>query len=217
MAELRVGILDSGFALSALAGRAFLPRADGGVDEGSVENDRFGHGSAVAEIITGLAPGAALLNAQIFGPGGSTSAAAAAAGLLWLCGEAVDIVTLSFGLLTDRPVLRDAVEAISAVMLGAAPARGELVYPSAYPGVLRVTGDARCSPGEISHLYTTQSDFGACVRGPSGDCASMAVGHAAGLLAAHFDATGARGKAAARAYLESIATYHGPERKIVAG
>jgi hypothetical protein len=213
MAELRVGILDSGFALPALGARAFLPRGDGGINEDEVENDRFGHGSAVAEIIAGLAPGAALLNAQVFGPGGGTSAAAAAAGLSWLCHEGADIVTLSFGLRADRAVLREAVAAADAVMLGAAPARGDPVFPSAYPGVLRITGDARCAPGEISHLATQQADFGTCVQGPGGDGASMAVAHATGLLAAHFDATGARGEVAARAHFDSIATYHGPERK----
>ncbi len=217
MAELRVGILDSGFALPAVAGRAFLPRANGGIDEGAVENDRFGHGSAVAGIIAELAPGAALLDAQIFGPGGGTSAAAAAAGLAWLCGEGANIVTMSFGLRADRPVLREAVAAAAAVMLGAAPARGEAVYPSAYAGVLRITGDARCRSGEMSRLATAQADFGACVQGPSGDGASMAVAHAAGLLAAHFLETGARGEAAARARFESLAAYHGPERKSGAG
>ncbi len=217
MAELRVGILDSGFALPAISGRAFVPREDGGVDIAAAGNDRLGHGSAIAEIVAGLAPGAVLLNAQIFGPGGGTSAAAAAAGLDWACGEGVDIVTMSFGLRADREVLRASVADADAVMLGASPARGDPVYPSAYAPVLRITGDARCQPGEISHLDTAQADFGACVRGPAADGASMAVAHAAGLLAAHFDATGARGEAAARAYFQAIAAYRGPERKTGAG
>ncbi|MDP6952210.1 MAG: S8 family serine peptidase, partial [Alphaproteobacteria bacterium] len=184
MAELRVAILDSGFALPAIAACAFVPRADGGVDMAEAENDRFGHGSAVAAIIAGLAPGAKLLNGQIFGPAGGTSAAAAAAGLDWACGEGADIVTMSFGLRANRGILHASVAKTAAVMLGASPARGDPVYPSAYAPVLRITGDARCAAGEISHLATEQADFGACVRGPGGDGASMAVAHAAGLLAA---------------------------------
>ena len=91
------------------------------------------------------------------------------------------------------------------------------MFPSSYPGVLRITGDARCGGGEISHLATAQADFGACVRAPEEGTAvagaSLAVAHAAGLVAAHFLAGGARGEAAARAHLAAIARYHGPERK----
>ena len=223
MAELRVGVLDSGIAGSlaaaVVAGSAFAVAGDGGVEAAAVAPDRFGHGSAVAAIVLARAPAARLLNAQIFGPRGGTSAEVAAAGLAWLAGEGADIVTMSFGLRADREVLREEVAAAAGgrALLGAAPARGAPVFPSSYPGVLRITGDARCAAGEISHLATVQADFGACVRAPEDVAqvagASLAVAHAAALVAAHFLAAGARGEAAARAYLAAIAHYHGAERK----
>ena len=44
----------------------------------------------------------------------------------------------------------------------AMPARGAAVYPAAYPGVIRATGDARCAPGEVSCLGPWL--FGGCAR-----------------------------------------------------
>jgi hypothetical protein len=56
------------------------------------------------------------------------------------------------------------------------PARGAPVYPAAYPGVIRATGDARCAPHELSALRPWF--FGGC---PRLEVASrMANGHAEG-------------------------------------
>ena len=226
MAEtVLVGLLDSGVTddLSAhvAAGRAFRPTNDNAIETGDPDPDAVGHGSALARVILSHAPNVRLLNAQVLGPRGTTSAAAVAAGLDWLAGQGAALVNMSLGLRADRDELRAACDAASCVLLGASPARGAPVYPSAYPGVLRITGDARCAPGEISVLATAQADFGACVRA-DGDApsqvagASAAVGHASGLLAAHFLESAARGTEAARRFFEQAATYHGPERKTAA-
>jgi hypothetical protein len=216
-----VGLLDSGVEPGLEphieAARAFRPRGQG-VEDGAVSADAVGHGSSIARIILGLAPEARLLNAQVFAARGGTSAAAAAAGLDWLARRGAAIVAMSFGLGADRAVLREACTgAAGCVLVGAAPARGVPVFPSSYPGVIRVTGDARCARREISHLATAQADFGACVRAPGAAAgASIAVAHACGLIAAHFLATGERGADAARLFLERAAAYHGPERKTAA-
>jgi hypothetical protein len=217
--QVRVGLLDSGIGddLSARVGAAaaFIPIDDDAVERGAAEPDRLGHGSALASVIVHHAPEALLLNAQVLGPRGTTSAAAVAAGLDWLVAEKGDIVTLSLGLSADRAVLRKACAAALAagcVLLGAAPARGAPVFPSAYEGVIRVTGDARCAADQISYLDTAQADFGACVRGPIAG-ASVAVGHACGLLAAEMARAKRGGTDVARETLAGMAVFHGPERK----
>ena len=230
---VRVGLLDSGvgedLAAHVGAAAAFGPRDEDAVDRGDAEPDRLGHGSALAAIILRHAPDAALLNAQVLGPRGTTSAAAVAAGLAWLTDQGADLITLSLGLRADRAVLREACAAAIAagcVLLGAAPARGAPVYPSAYDGVIRVTGDARCAAAQVSHLASAQADFGACVRAVDERVpivgavpiagASVAVAHACGLVAPAFGLGGARGGAAARDVLVRRADFHGPERKTAA-
>ncbi|MCB1719781.1 MAG: peptidase S8 and S53 subtilisin kexin sedolisin, partial [Candidatus Competibacteraceae bacterium] len=133
----------------------------------------------------------------------------------------VAIVNMSFGLRQNRAVLRQAcATAIAAglILVAAAPARGQAVYPSAYPGVLRVTGDARCALQEFSHLASEQADFGACPRSyaqpehgaPVGG-ASFAVPHVSAALARYL---AAGGKASDYyQHLTELAVYHGPERR----
>ena len=221
---VRVGLLDSGvdddLVAHVASSAAFRPRDEDTVDRCDVEPDRLGHGSALARIILSHAPAAVLLNAQVLGPRGTTSAAAVAAGLRWLLAEGADVITLSLGLRADRTVLREACAAAVAgdcVLFGAAPARGAPVYPSAYDGVVRITGDARCAGPQISHLASGQADFGACVRADDARApiagASVAVAHACGLVAAAFAAGGERGVVAARKTLVRGAVYHGAERK----
>jgi len=48
------------------------------------------------------------------------------------------------------------------IIVAATPARGASVYPAAYPGVIRATGDARCAPHELSALRPWL--FGGCPR-----------------------------------------------------
>lgn len=229
MAEpVLVGLLDSGvtddLAGSVASECAFRPVSDREIETGDPDPDPVGHGSALARVILSHAPEARLLNAQVLGPRGTTSAAAVAAGLNWLAAQGADLINLSLGLPADRDELRAAcASALDAgcVLLGASPARGAPVYPSAYPGVLRITGDARCAPDEISHLDTAQADFGACVHASVDEPArvvgaSAAVGHATGLLAAHFAGSESRGSEAAKRFFMQSAVYRGPERKTAA-
>ncbi|MDP6353357.1 MAG: S8 family serine peptidase [Alphaproteobacteria bacterium] len=218
----RVGLLDSGVAPELAAhlvgARCFA------LDRQSDQTvpDPVGHGTTLARIILAQAPGTGLLNAQIFGHANVVEAAVAAAGLDWLVAERACLVNMSLGLAEDRQILAQSCAAArraGVVLLAASPARGGAVYPAAYPGVIRITGDARCAPGEISALGTAQADFGACVTqsmdaaGPKAGGASFAVAHACGVLARQFG-DGARITAeAARRYLDSIARYRGPERR----
>lgn len=226
MIPVRVGLPDSGCSGQAAAhvdASAAFVAAAAGVEQQVAGPDRAGHGSALAEIVIAQAPEARLLVAQIFGARAATSAEAAAAGIDWLVESGADILSISFGLREDRPALRVACARAVAedrIVLASAPARGEPVFPAAYPGVVRITGDARCAADEVSALGTAQADFGACVRAVSGrgDApaprgASFAVPHVAGILAFHLAAGGDRAPQAVRDHLAAVARFRGPERK----
>jgi hypothetical protein len=222
-----VGLLDSGVAAAlgerVAAARRFRLDAGREIETAPGGGDDLGHGTALARIILAGAPTARLLDARVFDDAMVTSAAVAAAGLDWLVAEGAALVNMSFGLRHDRAVLAEACARAAqggVILLAAAPARGAPVYPGAYPEVIRISGDARCAPGQISALGGGQADFGAHPKpsqgfegaGPAGG-ASFAVPHAAALLAAHLGQHPQTDQAAARRHLEAIASYHGPERR----
>lgn len=223
-----VGLLDSGvdpaLASHAWPRRSFALAEDSAVvetDDGAP--DRVGHGTAVARIVLEAAPCVRLAVARIFVERFACTPAAAAAGLDWLVGQGARMVNMSFGLREDRTVLRKACERATAagvILLGAAPARGPAIYPSSYHGVIRISGDARLAPGEISMLGGLQADFGACPRpatdsgdGPPVGGASFAVAHATAVALQYLGRNPDAGAAELCEYLASIARFHGPERR----
>ncbi|MDO6561876.1 S8 family serine peptidase [Amphritea sp. 1_MG-2023] len=188
-----IGIVDSGygFAGSATTGCDRVIAAQGfSYDQGIVLTpssvDRLGHGSALLEVIATQAPAASFAIAQIFHERLSTTPAQVAAAIDWLVEQHVDLINLSLGLRNDREVLRVACEkaiAAGVIICASSPAKGDPVYPSAYPGVLRMTGDARCeNVTQLSCLKTQYADFGGYVKaangviGASAGCAQM-TGH----------------------------------------
>lgn len=199
MAELHIGVVDSGHGPEqgglVLAGRRFF-LSDEGSSEGDLLPDALGHGSAVLQAIASRAPAARFSVAQVFDGRGVTSPLQIAGALRWLCERGVRLVNLSLGVRQDRPLLRDAVAelvASGALVCASSPAQGEPVFPASYPGVIRVTGDARCGAGEWSWLDSRQADFGAAVSsggqaGSSLGCAAF-CGHLAALLIEHPEAT----------------------------
>ncbi|MDH4041337.1 MAG: S8 family serine peptidase [Gammaproteobacteria bacterium] len=239
MASLAIGLIDSGVAGLPLtytgAARGFLAGPQGTVLETEATEDQLGHGSAMAAILLRdaigraqgdtpddsppVAPEFSLLNAQVFAGKLSCTAAQVAAALDWLLEQRVHLVNMSFGLREDRPLLRQACERAlgeGVVLVAATPARGEPVFPAAYPGVIRATGDARCAPGDISFLDTRQADFGGHVRAGQTNVAGASVGcahvsaRAARFLAAHPGSSPAQ----LRAWLVEQASYRGPERRV---
>lgn len=219
--KIRLGLVDSGVSESQADP---VRGACGFSPEGvlPVRPDPLGHGTTVCGIIIHHAPDIALYNAQVFDRRGVTTATTVAAALDWLVAEKVDLINLSLGLAQDRAVLKAAVgRAIDAgiILVAASPAQGVAVYPSAYPGVIRATGDARCDIREVSFLDSAQADFGACPRGleapgtqrPRIGGASLGTAHLSGQLAACLLAGGKR--EFAREWLVSQAKYVHNERR----
>lgn len=226
-AALTVGLLDSGIDPSIAhehwPRRSFSLGEDGTLlanDDGAP--DLIGHGSALARIILQAAPDTRLAVARVFHDKFACTPAAAAAGLDWLVDQGARIVNMSFGLREDRAVFREACERAAAagvILLAAAPARGPGVYPSLYDGVIRISGDARLGPGEISTLGGLQADFGACPR-PIGAAredpvggASFAVAHATAICIRFLERNQEAGAADLFDHLSAIARFHGPERR----
>ncbi|MDD3674100.1 subtilisin-like serine protease QhpE [Thauera propionica] len=214
---LRVAVVDSGcsavHAPRVRAAAAFVI-GDGGLDEVPVIEDVLGHGSRVADILLHGAPQAELLVAQVFRERLTTTAAQVAAAIDWAVANGAQLVNLSLGLREPRPALAQAcARAVAAgvVLCAAAPARGQAVYPAAFAGVLRVSGDARCAPGELAAIGSAEIDFGAHVRPLGGSLtgagASMACAWLSGLAAQYLASGG--GVETLRDWLDEKACHRG--------
>jgi hypothetical protein len=220
---LRVGVVDSGCSVAQrdrVVGAAGFELVDGELRIGEASLDRLGHGSELIAVIDALAPGVQFLVAQVFRERLSTSARQVAAAIDWLVDQHVQIINLSLGLSEDRAMLAAACErALRAGVLicAASPARGAPVYPAAYPGVFRMTGDARCGREEISHLETRYADFGAHVRPLDGKLggagASLGCAHLCAHVARYLAAGGSPRLSEVRRALIAQARFRGPEQR----
>ena len=217
--EVRIGVVDSGHSKArVVVGRRFS-LLDDGLVEGDLHEDPLGHGTAVIEAIGLRAPSAVFCMAQVFDQRGVSSALQIASAIDWLVAQDVRLINLSLGLRQDRSVLREACAAAVArgvLLCASSPAQGSGVFPANYPGVLRVTGDARCAEHEWSWLDSAQADFAACVQGayPGQSGASLGwaalSGHIAGLLVSRPDASNEQ----VLQWLRENARYRGPERRL---
>jgi hypothetical protein len=222
-----VGIVDSGLA-AGLAERlarphlvrlaasvAFVDTGDGMPQASLPVADPLGHGSQVAELILAASPTARLRCAQAFTARRPVAANVVAAGVRWCVDQGARVINLSLGLRDDRPSLCAAcAEAVDAgvLLVASAPARGCPVFPAAYPGVLAVSGDARCAAGAWS-LIDCQGLVGAPPMGPKGPGgASFAAARISGLAATFFDTFPRATAGDYRAYLQAGATFHKRER-----
>ncbi len=228
---LRVGMLDSGVNTRldsrVVATQAFIKTESGAIELEPARADRLGHGTLLTGIIAERVPEAQFVVAQIFIDQLLASAQQAAAGLDWLVSQEVKIVNMSFGLRVDREPLAQACHralAAGVVLVAASPARGAAVFPSAYPGVIRVTGDVRCAADEFSQLDSPQAEYGACVRVPGSPVAgaSVATAYISAQLACYLS-RGPAESSSPRSWLNQQASYRGlpghfdlipPERRL---
>lgn len=221
---VRIGIVDSGCRADQLP--KVLASAGFTLSEGQLQRvdalaDQLGHGSEIVDIIAWEAPEARFLVAQVFRERLATSAGQVAMAIDWLVTQGAQVINLSLGLRPDRDVLALAcARALKAgvILCASAPARGAAVYPAAYPGVFRMTGDARCDRGEISYLESEHADFGAHVRplGASGAGVGASAGCAylTGEVARYLRTGGRPVLSRVRRFLIERACYRGPERRV---
>jgi subtilisin family serine protease len=217
----RVALIDScGVHAKATVGVAFV--SDGhSVRRRECVHDDTGHGTRIAGILTGGAADVDLVLGQVFAGRSPTSAAAVAAAIDWSVEQEADLVHLSLGLTADRAVLRDAVSRAvetGLLLVAALPARGQPVFPSSYAGVIAATGDARCTPRELSHLGSQL--FGGCPRLGVDDQSSRIGGASIGAAWVSrrlMELTNPRGLAVAEAVevLNRASNYRGRERVTV--
>ena len=171
---LKVGIIDSGLPTSC----GFPVLAAHDFTSASSTIDQLGHGTAVTNIIaSNLAID--IVSARVFHDKLVCTPSQVAEAIQWLLSQNVDIINMSFGLRNDRSILRDSCEQAlnnKIVIVASAPSQGEPVYPSNYNGIIRATGDARCTQGEISWLNSNQADFGGYSGKPHFGPAGASIG-----------------------------------------
>lgn len=218
--RIRVGIVDSGFCQDVPWANRVLESAAIVTHEGDLfldeaKPDVLGHGSAVLQVIAENAPNVDFVLAQVFRDRLTATPSQIAAAIEWLVEQKVDLITLSLGLRNDREILRLACqEALGkgVLILASTPAKGDPVYPAAYPGVFRMTGDARCQKNEISCLKTQYADFGGYVKAQNGVVgASAGCAYMAGHIARYLSEGGDPGYEQIDEWLTSTACYFGAE------
>lgn len=211
-----VGVLDSGLD-PALGARIAAARRFG-----SGEPRPLRHGAEIGAILARYAPHARFLDARVFLDRMSAPVPVVAEGLRWLVAHGARVLNLSLGLRQDHPALRAACAAArerGCLLVASTPPRGPPVYPAAYPGVLRVCGDARCAPGEISCFGGEPADWGASPRPPDAlpgapvGGSSYAVAYVSARIAEYLHHHPHADGAAVLAHLRSSARYHGRERR----
>ena len=215
----RVGLIDSCGRWPGASRAAAFVAAGNQVECREPAADPTGHGSRIAGLL-GRDRRIELLLGQVFTAAAASTGAAVAAAVDWAAAGGADLIHLSLGLAADRPLLGAAVaRAIDAgcIVVASTPARGAPVYPAAYPGVIRATGDARCAPGEISCL--APGLFGGCPRledVPADARAGAAGGASIGAAWVTWSILGGHAPLAASgviAGLTAAARYVGPERR----
>lgn len=221
--SVSIGLVDSGYGhpqispvdRDRICSEAGFIWQDDQVQQVASCSDNLGHGSALIRVIADQAPRARFAVAQIFRERLTTTPAQVAAAIDWLVTQKVAVINLSLGLRNDRDALRDACEralAAGVIICASTPARGEPVYPAAYPGVFRMTGDARCAIDEISSLQTRYADFGAYVQAEAGVVgASVGCAQLSGHIGRYLCEGGDNSIEAVTQWLEAQARYFGAE------
>lgn len=214
---VRVGVVDSGWP-AALQDRVQAARSF--VADGGDAIDHLGHGTRTLQAMAALAPQARFVVAQVFGEALRTDMATVARAVDWLVEQGAILINLSLGVRQDHAPLRAACERAvgrGCLLIASTPARGEPVFPAAYPGAIRVMGDARCTGSQHSALLLPHADFGACVLPTDGNRAnagaSLGCAHLSGRVAALLAAGVAPSREAVWQALVASAAFHGPERR----
>lgn len=169
-----IAVIDTGFDLShpAFEGQLAGDPVDV-VNDGIFMEDRSGHGTHVAGIISakftdeklmGIAPGAQILPVKVFDRNNSTTSLKIAEGMYAAADLNVDIVNMSIGTRTDHKVIRDAASDLYSqgiFIVGAAGnnGRNSLTFPGGYAEVVSVGATDYLDEVADFSNYSVELDF----------------------------------------------------------
>lgn len=163
---VRVGVIDSGWDRGqpeprVRAGTGILGLdGPGGAPRGADDHDRFGHGTACADLVLRVAPGAEIVPVRVFDAALETSPGVLAAAIRWAVDAGLHVLNLSLG--TCQPAALQTLYAAceyarrrGVVVVAAAHAQGRSSAPAVFDNVLSVgalpgnnTFRVVCRPGE---------------------------------------------------------------------
>ena len=200
----RVGLIDgpaSAAWRARLAGHLLTATAGIGPVGGTIAR---GHADDMLDLIDAGCPQAQAILAQVLDARGHARSTDVARAIDELCAQGVDLIHMSLGMRQPCPAVTAACDralAAGCVLVASAPAQGAAVWPARHPGVVAVTGDARCRPEELAWLDAAHAQFGAhpfwdVSRDPRRGGASHAAARFSGRLLALMHATGLDGLAA---------------------
>jgi subtilisin len=170
---VRVAVVDSGIDNDhpAIAGAvrgwaAPIETAEGMTYDDAPHTDSYGHATACAGIIRGLAPGVELYSVKVLGAGLSGRGQVFAAGLRWAIEHDMHAVNLSLGT-TKRDFfglfheLADDAYFRNIVLVTAANNMPVPSFPSLYASVISVASQLDPDPYQFSYNPSPPVDFGA--------------------------------------------------------
>jgi subtilisin family serine protease len=172
-AGVRVGIIDSGLEIDhpRLRGRVVesvaVELVDGEPeivpDEGV---DLYGHATACAGIILGLAPEVDLISIRVLGANLSGKGAAFAAGLEWAIDHQIDVINLSLSSKSEAlfPVFHEIVDKayfLGVPLVSAANNVPAASYPSLFSSVFSVAAHGEADPWRLYYNPAPPVEFGA--------------------------------------------------------
>lgn len=166
-AGIRIAVIDNGidtdhplfFELPDSLGHDFVDRDS---DPTEPEGTLYGHGTFVAGLVQLAVPESELLIARAFDADGISTSFTVVQAINWAVNHQADVINMSFGTLSDSPVLAQACQmAVDAgVVLVASVGNNnqfqEAVYPAAYPGVIAVSA---IGPDDYMAPFSNSGNF----------------------------------------------------------
>jgi subtilisin family serine protease len=172
-AGVRVGIIDSGLETDhpRLRGRVVQSVAVEMVDGeprvvADESGDLYGHATACAGIIIGLAPEVELVSVRVLGANLSGKGTAFAAGLEWAIDQEIDVLSLSLSSKSEAlfPVFHDLVDKAyfrGVPLVSAANNVPAASYPSLFSSVFSVAAHGEPDPWRLYYNPAPPVEFGA--------------------------------------------------------
>ncbi|SIS97647.1 Subtilase family protein [Virgibacillus pantothenticus] len=173
----KIAILDSGISTDHQELKGVIRGEYNAIDPNSSVKDDLGHGTAIAGIIAsldntegivGTSHGMDLYSVKILDSNGEGSVDSLIRGIEWCIDNKIDVINVSFGMSSDNPKLKKAIDkAIKANMIIVAAAgnntRLMVDYPAKYEGVISI--NAVNKQYKTEKLYSSRGKIDFCAPG----------------------------------------------------